>query len=73
MTFLAARGESLCKTTIRKFLQCTVNPSEAKCFFYDINIWKYARRGSLAPAHDDPALLLFGVILLQPCPKLRTF
>ena len=73
MTFLAARGESLCKTTVRKFLESTVNPSEAECLFHHVNIWQYARRGSLAPAHDDPALLLLGVILLQPCPKLRPF
>ena len=73
MTVLAARGESLCESTIRKFLQCTVNPAEAECLFHDINIWKYAQRGSLAPAHDNPALLLLGVILLQPSPKLRPF
>ena len=30
MTVLAARGESLCKTTVRKFLESTVNPSEAE-------------------------------------------
>ena len=29
MAVFAARGESLCKTTVRKFLESTVNPSEA--------------------------------------------
>ncbi|MBO5979694.1 MAG: hypothetical protein J6Q12_04600 [Bacteroidales bacterium] len=71
MAFLAARGESLCESAIRKLLEGAVNPSEAKCLFHDINIWKYARRGSLAPTYDDPALLFLGVILLQPGPKLR--
>ena len=55
------------------FLECAVNPSEAQGFFHDINLWKYARRGSLAPAHDNPALLLLGVILMQPSPKQGTF
>ena len=72
MAVLAARGESLSKSSVWEFLEGAVNPSEAKGFFHNINIWKYARWGSLAPAHDNPALLLLGVILLQPCPELRT-
>ena len=56
MTFLAARGESLCKTTVRKFLESTVNPSEAECLFYDIKVGKCANR-ILGTPHDDPALL----------------
>ena len=28
MTFLAARGESLCESAIRKLLECAVNPAE---------------------------------------------
>ena len=52
MAVLAAREESLCKSAVRKFLQCAVNPSEAQGLFHDINIWKYARRGSLACAGD---------------------
>jgi hypothetical protein len=73
MTLLTPRCKTLCQATIRKFLEGAVNPSEAKGLFHDIDVRHYARRGSLAPAHDNPTLLLLGVILLQPSPKLRTF
>ena len=71
MALGTARGETLSKSAIRKFLQCAVNPSETQCFFHNIYVWQYARRGSLAPAHNYPALLLLGVILLQPGSELR--
>ena len=70
MTVPAARGETLCQTTIRKFLEGAVNPSEAKSIFHDINIGENSRRWNLASAHDYPALLLLGVILLQPGSEL---
>jgi hypothetical protein len=69
---LTAWGESLGESSVRELLESAVDPSEAQGFFHDIDIWKDAWRGSLASAHDDPALLLLGVILLQPSPKLRT-
>jgi len=64
MTVLAARGESLREASIRKFLDCAVNPSEAQCLFNDIKVGKYSRLGSLGTAYNDPALLLLEVILL---------
>lgn len=71
MALGTARGEPLRKSAIRKFLQCAVNPSEAESFFHNIDVWQYARRGSLASGHNNPALLLLGVILLQPSSELR--
>ena len=38
MTFGTPRGESLRKASIRKFLECAVNPSEAKSLFYNLNV-----------------------------------
>ena len=70
VTLLAARGETLCQATIRKSLKCAVNPAEAECFFDYVNVGENSCRGSLAPGHDYPALLLLGVILLQPGSEL---
>ena len=70
MAVLTARGQPLCQSPVRKLLQGAVNPSEAQCLFHDINVMQYARRRSLAPAHDNPALFFFRVILMQPSPEL---
>ena len=71
MAVLAARRSALSEAPVRKLLECAVDPTEAKSLFHDINVLKYARRGSLPPAHDNPALLFLGAILLQPISKLR--
>ena len=72
MALLSSWRQPLCQASVRKFLQGTVNPSEAQCFFHNIEVGQYARRGSLAPAHDNPALLFLGVVFLQPGSELRT-
>jgi hypothetical protein len=46
----------LYKSSVREFLESTVNPSEAERLFYDIKVGKYADRIP-GTTHDDPALL----------------
>ena len=64
MAVLAARRKTLSEAPVRKLLECAVDPTEAKSLFHDFDVWKNTRQGSLAPAHDYPALLFLGVILL---------
>jgi len=57
MASRSARGKTLRQTSIRKSLQRAVNPTKTKSLFHDCNVWQYAGRGSLTPAHDDPTFL----------------
>ena len=63
MTVLATRGEALCQSAIRKFLESAVNPPEAESFFYNVYVWENSIGRILAPRYNYPALLFLGVVI----------
>lgn len=60
-----ARTETL-EGDVVDVLKCRINPAEAQCFLYGVEIPQPTVRGSLATLHSYPALLLGCAVLREP-------
>ena len=62
--------QSLCKASVRKFLQGGIYPSEAKGLFHNVEVRQSVGHDSLSPAACHPAEPCRLMVLLKPLPQL---